>query len=113
MRRRQDLILRRLHGEPIEIPKVEDEPVIQPGDTIQWTPGIDSLLDSLRASVETLPPGILSDSAAAANGAEDTSSADAAPADTARPDRSSPTRSIEPVPTPDTVAPEPTGAGAR
>lgn len=56
MRRRQDLILRRMHGEPIEVPKVEEEPVIQPGDTIQWTPGIDSLLDSLRAPVETLPP---------------------------------------------------------
>lgn len=65
MRRRQDLILRRLHGEPVEIPKVEEEPVMQPGDTIQWTPGIDSLLDSLRAPVETLPPGLESDSAAA------------------------------------------------
>jgi hypothetical protein len=30
--------------------------VILPGDTIQWTPGVDSLLDSLRAPVETLPP---------------------------------------------------------
>ena len=30
---------------------------MQPGDTIQWTPGVDSLLDSLRAPVETLPPG--------------------------------------------------------
>jgi monofunctional biosynthetic peptidoglycan transglycosylase len=58
MRRRQDLILRRLHGEPVEVPKVEEEPVIQPGDTIQWTPGVDSLLDSLRAPVETLPPEI-------------------------------------------------------
>jgi monofunctional biosynthetic peptidoglycan transglycosylase len=56
MRKRQDLLLRRLHGEPVEIPKVEEEPVLQPGDTIQWTPGIDSLLDSLRAPVETLPP---------------------------------------------------------
>ena len=56
MRRRQDLILRRLHGEPVEVPKVEEEPLIQPGDTIQWTPGVDSLLDSLRAPVETLPP---------------------------------------------------------
>jgi monofunctional biosynthetic peptidoglycan transglycosylase len=56
MRRRQDLILRRIHGEPVEVPKVEEEPVIQPGDTIQWTPGVDSLLDSLRAPVETLPP---------------------------------------------------------
>jgi monofunctional biosynthetic peptidoglycan transglycosylase len=64
MRRRQDLILRRLHGEPVEIPKVEEEPAIQPGDTIQWTPGIDSLLDSLRAPVETLPPEVPSDAAA-------------------------------------------------
>jgi hypothetical protein len=54
MRRRQDLILRRMRGEPVEIPKVEEEPRIQPGDTIQWTPGVDSLLDSLRAPVETL-----------------------------------------------------------
>ena len=56
MRRRQDLILRRLRGEPVEVPPVEEEPLIQPGDTIQWTPGVDSLLDSLRAPVETLPP---------------------------------------------------------
>jgi hypothetical protein len=28
--------------------------VLEPGDTIQWTPGLDSLLDSLRAPVETL-----------------------------------------------------------
>lgn len=49
MRRRQDLILRRMRGEPVEVPQVEDEPLIQPGDTIQWTPGVDSLLDSLRA----------------------------------------------------------------
>ena len=54
MRRRQDLILRRMRGEPVEIPKVEEEPRIEPGDTIQWTPGVDSLLDSLRAPVETL-----------------------------------------------------------
>jgi monofunctional biosynthetic peptidoglycan transglycosylase len=69
MRRRQDLILRRLHGEPVEIPKVEEEPVIQPGDTIQWTPGVDSLLDSLRAPVETLPPELptAADSAAPAD----------------------------------------------
>jgi hypothetical protein len=39
------------------VPPVEEEPLLQPGDTIQWTPGIDSLLDSLRAPVETLPPG--------------------------------------------------------
>ena len=56
MRRRQDLILRRLHGEPVVVPKVEEEPLLQPGDTIQWTPGVDSLLDSLRAPIETLPP---------------------------------------------------------
>lgn len=56
MRRRQDLILRRLRGEPVVIPKAEEEPRILPGDTIQWTPGVDSLLDSLRAPVETLPP---------------------------------------------------------
>ena len=56
MRRRQDLILRRLHGERVEVPRAEEEPVILPGDTIQWTPGVDSLLDSLRAPVETLPP---------------------------------------------------------
>jgi monofunctional biosynthetic peptidoglycan transglycosylase len=57
MRRRQDLILRRMQGERIEVPKIEDEPVLEPGDTIQWTPGLDSLLDSLRAPVETLPGG--------------------------------------------------------
>jgi monofunctional biosynthetic peptidoglycan transglycosylase len=55
MRRRQDLILRRMQGERIVVPRVEDEPVLEPGDTIQWTPGVDSLLDSLRAPVETLP----------------------------------------------------------
>jgi hypothetical protein len=43
-----------MRGEPVIVPKVEEEPVIQPGDTIQWTPGVDSLLDSLRAPVETL-----------------------------------------------------------
>ncbi len=56
MRRRQDLILRRMRGERIEVPPVEEEPLLQPGDSIQWTPGVDSLLDSLRAPVETLPP---------------------------------------------------------
>jgi hypothetical protein len=55
MRRRQDLILRRMRGERVEVPREEEEPPIQPGDTIQWTPGVDSLLDSLRAPVETLP----------------------------------------------------------
>ena len=54
MRRRQDLILRRMRGERIEVPRVEEEPVTQPGDSIMWTPGMDSLLDSLRAPVETL-----------------------------------------------------------
>lgn len=57
MRRRQEIILRRLHGERIEVPQEEDVPP-QPGDTIQWTPGVDSLLDSLRAPVETIPPAL-------------------------------------------------------
>jgi monofunctional biosynthetic peptidoglycan transglycosylase len=57
MRRRQDLILRRMQGERVVVPKIEDEPVLEPGDTIQWTPGMDSLLDSLRAPVETLKVG--------------------------------------------------------
>jgi monofunctional biosynthetic peptidoglycan transglycosylase len=56
MRRRQEIILRRLHGERIEVPPAEEVP-LQPGDTIQWTPGVDSLLDSLRAPVETLYVG--------------------------------------------------------
>lgn len=56
MRRRQELILRRMRGERVEVPKIEEEPVVQPGDSIMWTPGMDSLLDSLRAPVETLPP---------------------------------------------------------
>ena len=54
MRRRQDLILRRMRGERVEVPKVEEEPIPQPGDSIVWTPGMDSLFDSLRAPVETL-----------------------------------------------------------
>jgi len=54
MRRRQDLILRRMRGERVEVPKVEEEPIPQPGDSVIWTPGMDSLLDSLRAPVETL-----------------------------------------------------------
>jgi monofunctional biosynthetic peptidoglycan transglycosylase len=58
MRRRQDLLLRRMRGEPIEIPQVEEEPIPQPGDSIIWTPGIDSLMDSLRAPVETLPAAL-------------------------------------------------------
>jgi monofunctional biosynthetic peptidoglycan transglycosylase len=55
MRRRQELILRRMRGERIEVPPVAEEPIPQPGDSIMWTPGMDSLLDSLRAPVETLP----------------------------------------------------------
>ncbi len=55
MRRRQELILRRMRGERIEVPQVPEEPIPQPGDSIMWTPGMDSLLDSLRAPVETLP----------------------------------------------------------
>jgi monofunctional biosynthetic peptidoglycan transglycosylase len=55
MRKRQSLILRRMRGERIEVPPIPEEPVPQPGDSIMWTPGMDSLLDSLRAPVETLP----------------------------------------------------------
>jgi monofunctional biosynthetic peptidoglycan transglycosylase len=55
MRRRQELILRRMRGERIEVPQVTEEPIPEPGDSIMWTPGMDSLLDSLRAPVETLP----------------------------------------------------------
>ena len=54
MRRRQELILRRMRGERIEVPQLAEEPIPQPGDSIMWTPGMDSLLDSLRAPVETL-----------------------------------------------------------
>jgi hypothetical protein len=43
-----------MQGQRVEVPKIEDEPVLEPGDSIQWTPGVDSLLDSLRAPVETL-----------------------------------------------------------
>jgi monofunctional biosynthetic peptidoglycan transglycosylase len=56
MLHRQDLILRRMRGEPVDVPPVEDEARPQPGDSILWSPGVDSLLDSLRAPVETLPP---------------------------------------------------------
>jgi monofunctional biosynthetic peptidoglycan transglycosylase len=56
MRKRQSLILRRMRGERIEVPQIPEEPVPQPGDSIVWTPGMDSLMDSLRAPVETLPP---------------------------------------------------------
>jgi monofunctional biosynthetic peptidoglycan transglycosylase len=55
MRKRQSLILRRMRGERIEVPPILEEPVPEPGDSIVWTPGMDSLLDSLRAPVETLP----------------------------------------------------------
>jgi monofunctional biosynthetic peptidoglycan transglycosylase len=55
MRYRQELILRRLRGERIEVPQIPEEPIPEPGDSIMWTPGMDSLLDSLRAPVETLP----------------------------------------------------------
>jgi monofunctional glycosyltransferase len=86
MSRRQDLILRRLRGEPVVVPKVEQEPVPQPGDSIVWTPGVDSLLDSLRAPVETLfsPPA-----------------ATASPASDSLPDRPSrPARTWPPAPGP-------------
>jgi monofunctional biosynthetic peptidoglycan transglycosylase len=56
MLRRQDLILRRMRGEPVVVPPVEEEARPQPGDSILWSPGVDSLLDSLRAPIETLPP---------------------------------------------------------
>ena len=56
MRRRQDLILRRMRGERVDVPKVEEEPTPQPGDSIVWTPGVDSLFDSLRSPVETIFP---------------------------------------------------------
>jgi monofunctional biosynthetic peptidoglycan transglycosylase len=56
MLRRQDLILRRMRGEPVYVPPVEEEPRPQPGDSILWSPGMDSLLDSLQAPIETLPP---------------------------------------------------------
>jgi monofunctional glycosyltransferase len=54
MRKRQELILRRMRGERIEVPQLPEEPIPEPGDSIMWTPGIDSLMDSLRAPVETL-----------------------------------------------------------
>jgi monofunctional biosynthetic peptidoglycan transglycosylase len=54
MRRRQQLILRRMRGERIEVPQLAEEPIPEPGDSIVWTPGMDSLIDSLRAPIETL-----------------------------------------------------------
>jgi monofunctional glycosyltransferase len=56
MRWRQNLILRRMQGERIEIPKVIEEVKPEPAESILHTPAMDSLLDSLRAPVETLPP---------------------------------------------------------
>ena len=56
MRWRQNLILRRMQGERIEIPKVIEETRPEPAESISHTPAMDSLLDSLRAPVETLPP---------------------------------------------------------
>jgi monofunctional glycosyltransferase len=62
MRKRQSLILRRMRGEQIEVPPILEEPIPQPGDSVVWTPGMDSLMDSLRAPVETLPAVSLADS---------------------------------------------------
>ena len=56
MRWRQSLILRRMQGERIEIPKVAEDVKGEPAESIAHTPAVDSLLDSLRAPVETLPP---------------------------------------------------------
>jgi monofunctional biosynthetic peptidoglycan transglycosylase len=85
MRKRQTLILRRMRGEPIEVPPVPEEPVPQPGDSIVWTPGMDSLMDSLRAPVETLPPASFSPPGAAASPASSSS-----PGRSSRPARRSP-----------------------
>jgi monofunctional glycosyltransferase len=96
MRRRQELILRRLHGERIEVPQEEEVP-LQPGDTIQWTPGVDSLLDSLRAPVETLFVG---DTNAAEKPVSRPVEA-ASPAPDSSPDRSTPpARRWPPAPAP-------------
>lgn len=56
MRWRQSLILRRMQGERIEIPKVVEEEKPEVAESISHTPSVDSLLDSLRAPIETLPP---------------------------------------------------------
>ena len=65
MRARQQLILRRLGGERVEIPKLEAEAAPPPADSlppapveIDTTPAVDSLVDTLRlqAPIETLPP---------------------------------------------------------
>lgn len=55
MRWRQSLILRRLRGEPVEVPRLAEELRPSVAESISHTPGMDSLLDSLRAPVETLP----------------------------------------------------------
>ena len=49
MRWRQNLILRRMQGERVEIPKVIEETRPEPAESILHTPALDSLLDSLRA----------------------------------------------------------------
>jgi monofunctional biosynthetic peptidoglycan transglycosylase len=59
MRARQQIILRRMQGERIAVPKVAAEPSAdaeQPAVAVEETPAMESLLDSLRAPVETLPP---------------------------------------------------------
>ncbi|MBA2626681.1 MAG: transglycosylase domain-containing protein, partial [Gemmatimonadales bacterium] len=55
MRWRQNLILRRMRGERIVIPRVEEETKSE-FEEVPPAPGIDSLLDSLKAPIETLPP---------------------------------------------------------
>jgi hypothetical protein len=45
-----------MQGERIEIPKVAEDVKGEPAESIAHTPAVDSLLDSLRAPVETLPP---------------------------------------------------------
>ncbi len=103
MRRRQDLILRRMRGERVEVPPVEEEPLLQPGDTIQWTPGIDSLLDSLRAPVETLPPGSIETQPAGsveslpASSVESLSAGSVAPLPSVSVDSSAPTEDATPT----------------
>jgi hypothetical protein len=57
LRKRQNLILRRMRGVRMEVPPIPEEPIPQPGDSITWTPGMDSLLASLRSPVVTLPAG--------------------------------------------------------
>ncbi|MEO8226168.1 MAG: biosynthetic peptidoglycan transglycosylase [Gemmatimonadota bacterium] len=57
MRWRQNLILRRMRGERIEVPR-ENEDVKPELPPPARPSGIDSLMDSLRAPVETLPPDV-------------------------------------------------------